>query len=270
MEDDLELDFGEDELVYQQPSNGRAAAGSAVDEDREDAISFGRASAEPEQQAAVVQEERHTAHRDRQVQAQANGTADRSRSDSANSRREPANAADAEQQASRNSTAAVPSSKTADAASTRPAAKAHDESLDALGNKLPKGWVSRVSRSTDSGAIYYRNVKTNTSSWEIPTKPAEDVAASPAPAPAPAHAEQRQKRQDETTSSTQSRDADKREQEQPAPSKKHFVHPDRLKLAGPAIVESMSSSTRGELRRLFISASRLWPQHTIWRDASLS
>ncbi|GAA5975267.1 hypothetical protein JCM11641_005909 [Rhodosporidiobolus odoratus] len=68
---------------------------------------------------------------------------------------------------------------------------AHDESLDVLGNPLPKGWVSRVSKST--GDVYYRDTLRNTSSWEIPTHsagtdPVEAPAPSPAAAPAPVQA----------------------------------------------------------------------------------
>jgi len=47
----------------------------------------------------------------------------------------------------------------------------HDKSRDKHGNLLPPGWVSKVSSTL--GDVYYRNIITNTSSWEIPTWPAD-------------------------------------------------------------------------------------------------
>lgn len=78
-------------------------------------------------------------------------------------------------------------SATASAASTPPvsastANKPHDETLDEKGNKLPEGWVSRVSKST--GRLYYRNTLLNTSEWDIPTRPASaSKEATPPPPP---------------------------------------------------------------------------------------
>ena len=51
---------------------------------------------------------------------------------------------------------------------------AHDKTRDKHGKPLPPGWVSKMSSSL--GDVYYRNIVTNTSSWEIPTWPADDKA----------------------------------------------------------------------------------------------
>lgn len=60
-----------------------------------------------------------------------------------------------------------------------PSTRSHDPALDSLGNKLPLGWVSRISNTT--GELYYRNTINNTSSWEIPTTLVERQATPPPP-----------------------------------------------------------------------------------------
>lgn len=159
------------------------------------------------------------------------------------------------------SSSALPS-----AASTPPVppVKAHDETLDALGNKLPAGWVSRVSKST--GNIYYRNTVLNTSAWDIPTEPAApqpsppnpaspptvvpahpepapavSVLAQAAPAPAPAApvlaAEQAPAPAAPHPSAQDTQMHDAPSQDPPAaPKARVFVHPDRLKFADPGAV----------------------------------
>lgn len=75
---------------------------------------------------------------------------------------------------------------TAPAAAPAPKPGGHDESLDENGRKLPDGWVSRVSKSTQR--IYYRNTRLNTSEWDIPTAPAPGPVPSEPPKTAAAQA----------------------------------------------------------------------------------
>lgn len=72
----------------------------------------------------------------------------------------------------------------------------HNPRLDANGNSLHPDWESKVSSS--GGDIYYKNLKTNKTTWEIPE---------PVPSPPPPPVERA------TT-----------------PPRKLAVHPDRLKL----------------------------------------
>jgi hypothetical protein len=68
--------------------------------------------------------------------------------------------------------AAAPEAAPAAAPAPAPEAKVeHDKTRDKHGTLLPPGWVSKVSSTL--GDVYYRNIVTNTSSWEIPTWPAD-------------------------------------------------------------------------------------------------
>lgn len=129
---------------------------------------------------------------------------------------------------------------TAPAKTSTAAKAAHDETLDANGNKLPAGWVSRLSKST--GNIYYRNTLLNTSEWDIPTEPARGKQATPpSPAPAPPAAESAQVQAPEVaaaaaethaSASTESLPQEQAAAADSAAKQRTFVHPDRLKLAG--------------------------------------
>lgn len=242
--EDFELDFGEDELVDQRPTTKQTDQAAPDQDDADgnlsDAISFGRASVEPQgtvQDSAIVQN-----HHSAATNLASTNTAD------------PTNA----------STATQPPKP-----ATPPTIKqtTHDETLDANGNKLPAGWVSRVSRSTDQGAIYYRHVKSNTSSWDIPTGVAVKASFSAEAPPRPVAANTKSAAVAPEPVSNRSAQEERSSENSSAPtaSKKVFVHPDRLKhLAAqengeqstlgarpvPAASSSVSSTTtsRGELR----------------------
>jgi len=261
MHQDDELDFGEDDLVL-QPAPARSA--SSLDLVR------------PHSSASTS------------ATLKAAGTAPPTTMASLSTANLGATTATAADAAAASSLAAhhlAPASAAPSAASTPPVQpkKAHDESLDALGNKLPYGWVSRVSKST--GNVYYRNTVLNTSAWDIPTEPAapppapvvapvgavevapsEQVAvavpAPPAPvlapeqAPAPVAlepvAQQQQQQQD-----MQMHDVRPQETTAPvAPKPRVFVHPDRLKFADP---EAAASSTSASLSRSSCSSSSTGP-----------
>lgn len=124
--------------------------------------------------------------------------------------------------------------------------------------------------SKSTGDVYYRNTVFNSSSWDIPTEPAQAGSTGVAPAPAPtlasvavaveaaAPVEERS-----SSSSSSSRPHPQQQQSQsayeqedvargaPAPpsvpqqQKKLFVHPDRLKLAGDAAQSPLPSPSSG-------------------------
>jgi len=124
-------------------------------------------------------------------------------------------------------------------ASTKP--PPHDTSLDSLGRKLPQGWVSRMSNTT--GELYYRNIVSNTSSWEIPTTPAvENKNDSPPPPPTPQTLPPTSQPQVQQQRQVQPTRIDTRtEVEQNLPTgPKIATQPDRAKLG-----QSASSSSSG-------------------------
>lgn len=127
----------------------------------------------------------------------------------------------------------VPTQTAVAASPAAPAPKPRDETVDANGNPLPAGWVSRISKSTQQ--VYYRNVKKNTTCWDIPQEPAdggstEDVI--PVEVADVKVVESSAKEQEET-------------KEQP---KKLAVHPDRLKLLG--VDSSSEACCTSEFRHL--------------------
>lgn len=252
MHQDDELDFGEDDLVL-QPAPARSAS----------SLDLVRPGSSASTSATL----------------KAAGTAPPATMASlstANLGATTATAADAVAASSLAAHHLAPASAAPSAASTPPVQpkKAHDESLDALGNKLPHGWVSRVSKST--GNVYYRNTVLNTSAWDVPTEPAapppapvvapvvavevaptEQVAvavpAPPAPvlapeqAPAPVALEpvaQQEQQQHDTQMQMQMQDAHSQDPSAPvAPKPRVFVHPDRLKFADPEAAASSTSAS---------------------------
>ncbi|BGP32796.1 Peptidyl-prolyl cis-trans isomerase NIMA-interacting protein 1 [Rhodotorula toruloides] len=155
-------------------------------------------------------------------------------------------------------------SATASAASTPPVSastpnKPHDETLDEKGNKLPKGWVSRVSKST--GRLYYRNTLLNTSEWDIPTRPASasKEATPPAPpaaappsaaAPQPVAVEstsapsQTETRADPPAPPIREESQDMRPAQQEEGRKpRGYIHPDRLRLTSAEPIPAVSPPT---------------------------
>ncbi|BGP25317.1 Peptidyl-prolyl cis-trans isomerase NIMA-interacting protein 1 [Rhodotorula toruloides] len=232
MNHDEELDFGEDELVPQV------------------------------QQAADVLLDHHpTTHSSSRASDGARG-GDRSANGSLNeSGRNGGGSAAAGDQGVAGTSAskqlASTASETASAASTPPVStsttnKPHDETLDEKGNKLPEGWVSRVSKST--GRLYYRNTLLNTSEWDIPTRPAPaSKGATPppaAPAPQPAADElapassQVAPRPDLPAPVTREETQETRSAQQVEERKpRGHIHPDRLRLTSAEPVPAASPPT---------------------------
>lgn len=256
--DDVELDFGEDEFdneVMHARTSSNNAAGTVADDDGEDAISFGRASPSPAPEDVQVQQSARIdpppARKEVSRSALDNGAL------VAPSQTEPLTQADHQQGPNderRHGASSQTSSARATAAS-QPAAPAviksrpsHDETLDREGKKLPPGWISRISRrSTDpDNNMYFRHVATGRASWDRPLTsdpppPIDATPAAPAAAPLAGPAI--------TELATQSRvEAKVESQSQPMveqpKSSLAFVHPDRLRLAGAAIV---NNDNKGEL-----------------------
>ncbi|GAA5844554.1 hypothetical protein JCM9279_006346 [Rhodotorula babjevae] len=248
MHQDDELDFGEDDLVL-QPAPAQPASHLVPDSSASTSAASTAAGAAPSTTMASLS-------------SSAPGATTSSAADAA--------------VASLAAHQLAPASAAPSAASTPPVQpkKAHDESFDALGNKLPHGWVSRVSKST--GNVYYRNTVLNTSAWDIPTEPAapppppaapvvapavaveaaptEQAAAAAAPAPpAPVLAPEQAPAPVALEPVTQqqppqydSQMQDARPQEPAAapvaPKPRVFVHPDRLKFADPEAAASLPTS----------------------------
>lgn len=149
MQDDIELDYDEDEF------NDSAVLPSAPADPQPEP------EPEPEPTPAPPAPVTETAHVE---SAQSNAsTADNAQP-----------TAPAAEDDSAPAQAAAPEAAPAAAAASEPtpAGKAeHDKTRDKHGNLLPPGWVSKVSSTL--GDVYYRNIVTNTSSWEIPTWPAD-------------------------------------------------------------------------------------------------
>lgn len=228
MNHDEELDFGEDELVPQV------------------------------QQAADASLDHRTAHSASRATNAAHG-ADGNTSGSMNgstaSGGSGAAAGDAGGGVSSSSRQlASTASATASAASTPPVPaskfnKPNDETLDEKGDKLPAGWVSRVSKST--GRLYYRNTLLNTSEWDIPTRPASaSKGATPPPAasaPQPTAVEavaapsQSETKADPPAPPAREESQESRSAGQPEGRKSRgFIHPDRLRLASAEPIPAAS------------------------------
>ncbi|CDR41880.1 hypothetical protein NBRC10512_000851 [Rhodotorula toruloides] len=233
MNHDEELDFGEDELVPQV------------------------------QQAVDASLDSRTAHSTSLASDRAVGAGGRSNGplhDSASGGSGDAAAGDAGGAGSSASKQfASTASATASAASTPPvsastANKPHDETLDEKGNRLPEGWVSRVSKST--GRLYYRNTLLNTSEWDIPTRPASaSKEATPPPPPAasapqpvavesvPA-ASQTETRADHPAPLMREEPQEMRSAQQVEERKpRGYIHPDRLRLTSAEPVPAASPPT---------------------------
>ncbi|KPV77675.1 uncharacterized protein RHOBADRAFT_51498 [Rhodotorula graminis WP1] len=251
MHQDDELDFGEDDLVLQPAPAHLASSLDQVD---------------PDSAASTSTAHQGSAAPPSTTMTSLNATAPGATTTTAAG---PAHAATV------SAHQLAPASAAQTAASTPPVQpkKPHDESLDALGNKLPQGWVSRVSKST--GNVYYRNTVLNTSAWDIPTEPAvpaqpepvvahvapvvaapaeqAPVAAVPAPAApvlapeqAPALVALEPVPQQQPQQETQMQDVRSHDASAPsapvAPKPRVFVHPDRLKFADPEAAASSTSS----------------------------
>lgn len=117
------------------------------------------------------------------------------------------------------SSSSTPAVASASATAPGPAPKPRDETVDSNGRPLPAGWVSRVSKSTNT--LYYRNVKMNTTCWDIPQKPAEEPEVVIVEQP-----------QQQTASVQKAEEREATEQEQEQPKRQPAVHPDRLRLLG--------------------------------------
>ncbi|KAK4048224.1 hypothetical protein OIV83_004929 [Microbotryomycetes sp. JL201] len=178
---DDELDFGEDELDLGSRSVAQARAHPPVqaDDEDEDAISFGHASPSPspgpQQQdsdalATGKRPETET------VTLSVRGQHDKAQSDAAaatSSLRNPTSETDRKDlddvrppQAPQAASAHAQSAANLSAPSDSPA---HDPALDENGRKLPLNWVSKVSKTSTDGKMYYRHTVSNKTTWDIPT-----------------------------------------------------------------------------------------------------
>ncbi|KAK4057221.1 hypothetical protein OIO90_001716 [Microbotryomycetes sp. JL221] len=192
---DDELDFGEDDLDLATRQSVVAEADFDADED---AISFGRASPSPGPRDEAEQEPQTEVAFREFGQSQEDDKAMQASSialDVPEAQKSTTSSPAVEQERPRNSGprfASQASSRlaksSASSTNVRPtqqpqpeqaptsqtfkparSASAHDPSLDEYGNTLPLNWVSKISRSSLDGKMYYRHTVSNRTTWDLPT-----------------------------------------------------------------------------------------------------